>query len=150
MAIEQGLVIREEGKKAMAWVRIERSAACDACSSRRDCNVARGDQEREVEAVNEVNAHIGDRVHVVMDTGSLLKATFMLYLFPILCMILGGIAGHVFSFRLNIEGSLVTVVFTLTGLVLAMLFVRAKGRRMGTNMSYRPRILRIIGHNSVQ
>ena len=43
----------------------------------------------EVDAVNSVGAQVGDRIMLYFETGSLLKATFLLYIFPILCMLLG-------------------------------------------------------------
>ena len=152
MAIEEGLVTKlgNQGMEPTAWIRIVRSGACESCSSRHSCNAGKGDQNQEVEAVNEVHARIGDRIQVVMATGSLLKATFLLYLFPVLCMIAGGLIGHWISENLQLQGSLLSVLLSLAFLALAMILVRIKGRRMGTDKAYRPRIMRIIGRESTE
>ena len=148
MATEQGVVTRLNAgvDPPTAWVRIVRTGACESCSSRHSCNVGKGGSTDEVEAVNLVKARIGDRIQVTMETGSLMKATFLLYLFPVLCMIAGGVFGHGISLSLDIQGSVLSVLLSLVFLAAAMIFVRAKGRRMGMKSVYRPRILRIIGH----
>jgi len=148
MAIEQGVVTRlgDAENPPTAWIQIIRTGACESCSSRHSCEVGRGGPVAEVEAVNSVKARVGDRIQVTMDTGSLMKATFLLYLFPILCMIVGGIVGHGISLFLGIRGSLPTVLLSMAFLAAAMIIVRAMGRRMGIKSEYRPRILRVIGH----
>jgi sigma-E factor negative regulatory protein RseC len=147
MAIEHGIVTRlgTQSSTPTAWVKIIRSSACEACSSRHSCNAGRGGDDQEVETVNEVRAGIGDHIQVVMNTGSLLKATFLLYLFPILCMLVGGLTGDWVSMRLNIQGSALSVLLAVVFLGSAMLIVRIKGQRMGKDRAYRPRVLRVIG-----
>lgn len=149
MAIEQGVVTRlnDAGNPPTAWVKIMRTGACESCSSRDSCHVGKGGATDEVEAVNSIKARIGDRIQVTVATGSLMKATFLLYLFPILCMIMGGMAGQWLSLQMGMRGSVLSVLLALVLLVVAMVIVRAKGRRMGTKSNYRPRILRVIGHD---
>jgi hypothetical protein len=48
----------------------------------------------EVEAINTARARVGDRIVLNIQTGSLLKATFLLYVFPILAMIAGAVLGQ--------------------------------------------------------
>ena len=148
MAIEQGVVTRLNagGDPPTVWLKIERTGACESCSTRHSCNVGKGGQTDEVEAVNTVKARIGDRIQVTMETGSLMKATFLLYLFPILCMLAGGMFGHGISLSLDIQGSVLPVLLSLAFFAAAMVLVRLKGRRMAMKSDYRPRILRIIGH----
>lgn len=150
MATEQGVVTRlnAEGNPPTAWVKIVRTGACESCSSRNSCHVGKGGPTDEVEAVNTVKAGIGDRIQVTMETGSLMKATFLLYLFPILCMIVGGVFGHWMSLSLGVRGSILSVLLSLVFLAAAMIIVRARGRRMGMKSDYRPRILRVLGRAS--
>ena len=150
MAIEEGIVIKQgiKGQNKTAWVRIVRSGACESCSSRDSCKVSSG-QGEEVEVANEINARIGDRIQIMMATGSLLKATFLLYLFPILCMILGGLIGHWISQKMMISGSVLSVLVSAAALVMSMIIIRIKGRRMGAQKAYQPRILRVIGREPV-
>ena len=48
----------------------------------------------EVEAFNTADARVGDRIVLNIKTASLLKATFLLYVFPILAMIAGEVLGQ--------------------------------------------------------
>ena len=146
MALEEGIIIKQgtKGQHQTAWVKIVRSGACESCSSRDSCKV-NGGQGEEVEVANDINARIGDRIQIMMATGSLLKATFLLYLFPILCMILGGLIGHWISQKMMISGSVLSVIVSAAALVLSMIIIRIKGRRMGEQKAYQPRILRVIG-----
>ena len=151
MAIEQGVVTRlsADAEPATAWVKIVRTGACESCGSRHSCAMGKGDPADEVEALDPLQVRIGDRVQVTLSTGSLLKATFLLYLFPILCMILGGSLGHWLSPRLNRPDSATSMVLAMVFFAVAMIIVRTQGRRMGLKNDYRPRILRVIGHGSL-
>ena len=151
MAIEEGIVVKQGAReqRKTAWVKIVRSSACESCSSRDSCKVTSGGQGEEVEVTNSINARIGDRIQIMMATGSLLKATFLLYLFPILCMILGGLIGHWISLKLTISGSALSVLVSVVALVMSMIIIRIKGRRMGEQKAYQPRILRVIGRELV-
>ena len=95
MAIEQGVVVRlgTDGSRT-AWVKTERSSACESCASRESCNPGADGKAQEVEAINAADARVGDRIQVVIGTGAMLKATFLLYLFPIICMLATPKAPH--------------------------------------------------------
>lgn len=145
MAIEQGVVIKM-GRygPTTAWVRTVRSSACESCASRASCHPGEGTSQ-EVEAINEAGARIGDRIQLSIDSGALLKATFLLYIFPVLCMLAGGILGNWIapSFQANRSGA--AAVSALFCLGISLLIVRAGGQRLGGKETYRPRIIRIIG-----
>lgn len=54
------------------------------------------------EVINEIGAKIGDRIMLAVETASLLKATFLLYVFPILCMLAGSVLGAVLAVPLGL------------------------------------------------
>ena len=146
MAIEQGIVIKFGDKGIQtAWVETRRSSACESCSVRDSCNQGAGTDKREVEALNDVGARIGDRIQIAVSDASLLKATFLLYLFPVLCMLAAGIGGHFIAIRYDLDTSLVSLAAAVTALVTALSFVRIRGGRMAAKAEYRPRIIRILG-----
>jgi sigma-E factor negative regulatory protein RseC len=148
MAIEPGVVtqIGPHGPKTV-WVKTVPSSACSSCSSRHHCGTLSGSEEREVEALNDVSAAVGDRVQLAINTGSLLKATFLLYLFPVLCMLAGGIFGHAAAAHFHWNTSFTAAVAAFGCLTGAMIVVRLSGNRMAQKAAYRPRIIRIIGHD---
>lgn len=145
MATEPGVVtkIGSNGPRTV-WVKTVPSGACESCASRHDCSAASGGKEREVEVLNDLGAAVGDQIQLAISTGSLLKATFLLYIFPVLCMLGGGIAGHVIAMRLHWDTSLLSAIVAFTGLAVAMLGVRFGGNRLARKAAYQPRIIRIL------
>ncbi len=147
MGIEQGIVTKMGAHgPTTAWVKTVQSSACKSCSSRHSCNASSGGKEREVEAINSAGAKVGDRIQLAIKTSSLLKATFLLYVFPILCMLIGGFVGNAAAPQLNMDASLLSATAALACLVMALLIVRIKGRRLASKAAYRPKIIRVIGH----
>lgn len=146
MAIEKGVVVQLGiAGKETAWIKTIQPDACKACASRKNC-ASGGSKEHKVEAINKVGAKVGDIIQVYMDTTALLKATFMLYVFPILCMLAGGAIGHVLSGRLGTDSPLLPVSTAFGCFFLAMVLVRIRAGRMALNIEYRPKITRILGH----
>lgn len=145
MAIEQGIVIRIGASgSATAWVKTVRSSACASCASKDHCNPGHGAQEQEVEAINLAGARAGDRVQLAIHTGALLKAMFMLYIFPILCMLAGGVIGDWMAPTFNADPSSVAMIAAIGCFGAALVVVRIRGRRMGGSEEYRPKIIRIL------
>lgn len=145
MAIEQGVVIRMGSQgTATAWVKTVRASACEACASRDSCNPGGKSNDQEVEAINTVGAKVGDRIQLMVGTGAVLKAIFLLYLFPIICMLAGGTLGDWMAPRLGLHHSVASAIMALLLFVLALFFVRMNGRRMARKEAYRPKIIRIL------
>jgi sigma-E factor negative regulatory protein RseC len=148
MAIEPGIVTRiGKTSSRTVWVKTVPCGGCESCASRDSCGTNAGSQEREVEVDNPIGATVGDRIQISISTGSLLKATFLLYLFPILCMLIGGIAGQDIGLRLDWNTSSSAAIAAFFCLAAAMLVVRVSGNRMAKKAKYRPRIIRILGHD---
>lgn len=145
MAIEQGIVIKANGPApATARVKTVQPSACESCASRDNCSSGAGGKEREVDAINVANAQAGDTIQISMDTAALLKATFLLYIFPIICMLGGGIIGHVLAVGLGFNTSPTSAVAAMGAFAAAMLFVRLRAGRMALKSAYRPKIIRIL------
>jgi sigma-E factor negative regulatory protein RseC len=150
MAIEQGTVIRMGTQgTTTAWVKTVRASACESCASKDHCNPGHGGQAQEVEAINSAGAQVGDRIQLAIRTGVLLKALFLLYLFPILCMLAGGIGGNWLAPRVNSDPSAAAMVAALGCFVAAMIIVRIGGQRMGGREAYRPKIIRILSRDPI-
>ncbi len=98
----------------------------------------------EVEAVNMTDAKIGDRVVLSFETSSLLKATFLLYVFPILCMFVGAIIGKEIAHIMNYDESVISAIFSFLFFFVAIFFVKIKGNKMAQDNKYQPKIIRII------
>lgn len=130
-----GLVIATRGE--MATVSLQRHTACEGCGR---CAAFIGQQpEHQVEVLNSIRAGVGQRVVVEIDDRQMIKASFLLYLFP-LAVLIGGILfwlkfAGAFSFNGNQELSAVGIGFALMGL--SYFFIRLLDRRVKDNPRYK-------------
>jgi sigma-E factor negative regulatory protein RseC len=146
MAVEEGVVVRiSEGPSQTAWVKTSQASACKSCSARHSCNGDSKGEEREVEAINAIGAKVGDRIQIFIRTGALLKATFLLYIFPVISMLCGGLAGNRLSSYLGLDPSPAAALIAALAFLGAMVIVRLRAGRMALKLEYRPKITRIIG-----
>ena len=101
-----------------------------------------------VEAENIVNAKKGDRIILVFQTTSFLKASFLIYLFPILCMMIGAHLGWTYAPKFNFDPSGASIFTSFSFFVAAIFFMRSKGNKMAQKKEYKPKIIRIIRRGS--
>jgi len=149
MATEEGVVFKiGSSEKGTAWVKTIRSSACASCSSKDACQGGSGGKEMEVEAINTADARVGDRIVLNIKTSSLLKATFLLYVFPILAMIAGAVLGQALAIMRGTNPSGLSALFGFLFFGLAFIVIRITGRRLSTNASYKPEIIKVRGHHS--
>ena len=150
MATEEGIVFKLGASGAgTAWVKTTRSSACESCSSRGACHADGGGKEMEVEAINTVNARVGDRVVLNIKTTSLLKATFLLYVFPILAMIAGALVGQTVAGMRGSDPSGLAALFGFLFFGLAFIAIRIVGRILSKDASYKPEIIKIRGRQPI-
>lgn len=152
MATEEGVVIKLGSSEApTAWVKTLRTSACKACASRNSCNEGKNAKEMEVEALNSAGAKVGDRIVLSIQTSSLLKATFLIYIFPIISMLAGAFWGQ--SIALNNgsqDPSGLSALMAFVFLGVAVLIVKFLGKAMALKKEYTPTIVRIVKHASDQ
>jgi sigma-E factor negative regulatory protein RseC len=149
MAIEEGIVTKiGEHASQTAWVKTSQSSACKSCSARNSCNGDSKGKVREVEAINLVGAKVGDRIQISIRTGALLKATFLLYIFPVISMLCGGLAGNSLGSYLGLKPSPAAALTAALAFLGAMIIVRLRAGRMALKLEYRPKITRIIGRGN--
>jgi sigma-E factor negative regulatory protein RseC len=99
----------------------------------------------DVNVVNALGARVGERVLIKMDSSPLLKATFLVYMVPILMLLLGAGLGQWVSHSAGSSSSALAAVFGFLFLAAGLALVRAVANRLAQNQDYRPRIVRIIG-----
>jgi sigma-E factor negative regulatory protein RseC len=142
VATERGIV--SQVKAEVAVVRTRRSSACEGCSHRHACNLSESSDVAEVQALNPLRARIGDTVLISVDTASVLKAAFLLYILPVVFLLAGAALGDRLGSWLPVAHSHAAVVLGLVFFAAAFGFVRRKGNRMGQRAAYRPRIVKIL------
>lgn len=98
----------------------------------------------EVNALNEIGAVVGDRIVLGINTGSLLKATFLLYVFPVLALMLGAFIGHAMAARYQMDSTNWAVLSGIVFFGCAVLVMRHRANRLAAQDAYRPKIIRKI------
>ena len=142
MATEQGIVIRTDAQAA--WVKTLKTGSCKGCSARGSCHSLSKRGEMEVEAINEAGAKPGDRIVLSVETASLLKAAFLLYVFPILLLILGAAIGQETAPYFDVNPSGFSAVVGFSFFFGAVLIIKYKADKMARKKSYRPKVIKIL------
>ncbi|MBW1695331.1 MAG: SoxR reducing system RseC family protein [Deltaproteobacteria bacterium] len=146
LTTEEGVVLRKDTNTA--WIKTTKTGACKDCTARGSCHTLGGGKEMEVEAINLAGARIGDRVIIGFETGSLLKASFLLYILPVLGLVGGALLGNEVGPAIGLNPEAASAVSGFLFLFLAFLFVRQKGSRLAQKDQYRPKVIRILPRKS--
>ncbi len=147
MATEHATVteVNDEG----TWVEATPSAACEGCASRGSCHAV-GKEKNSVQVINRLGARRGDTVVITFETGSLLKALFLLYMVPILALLAGACAGNwLLAPILARDPSIVSAATGFFCFFAAIWLAKKKARQLEMLESYRPKITRIARHETV-
>jgi len=142
VATEQGIVTHIGPADNTAWVKTVRSSTCEGCASKDSCEAAGNDMK--VKAINLAGAKVGDPIVLYLQTGAMLRATFLLYVFPIICMIIGAVAGQKIAPMLGYSPSVMSVFVGLLLFVIAVLVIKIRSDSMAGKQEYQPKIIRIL------
>ncbi|MFH1980463.1 MAG: SoxR reducing system RseC family protein [Pseudomonadota bacterium] len=145
MAVEQGIVT--EVAPGTAWVMTSRSASCEGCASKGSC-MSKG-TDMIVKTLNAANAKVGDRVVVSIKTGAFLRATFLIYMFPIICLLVGVMIGHAAAVHLGVDPTTLSAMLGMGSLAAALIVVKRNAGRMAADDAYQPKTVRIIGRSAI-
>jgi sigma-E factor negative regulatory protein RseC len=148
LTTEEGVVLSVRHNTAM--VKTTRSSACEACSAKSSCHSVGGGKDMEVEALNQTTANVGDRVLIGFETASLYKAAFLLYVFPIIAMLGGGLGGAALSPSLVLNESVAAAIGAFLCFGVAFVIVRLTGTRLAEKTSYKPKIIRVLNFPQAQ
>jgi len=144
LATEQGIVVKTDS--GAAWVKTIKSGACKGCTARGACHSQGNNAEMEVQVLNEAGAKVGDRIVLLFETSSLLKATFLLYVFPILLLLIGAVVGQEMAPLIDFNPSGLSAITGLSFFIAAVLFIKARANKMALKKEYRPKIIKILAH----
>ena len=142
LATEQGVVLRTDSEAA--WVKTVRSSACEGCSARGSCHTTGGGQDMEVKAINSAGASVGDRIVLSFETASLLKAAFLIYVFPIILMITGAVLGQVLAAFIDFSPSGLSVLLGFAFFFSALFIIKTRANKMAKKNAYQPKITKIL------
>mgnify|MGYP001826529038 FL=1 len=98
----------------------------------------------EVKAINSVGAGVGDRIVLSFETASLLKATFLIFVFPIILMISGAALGLILTPRIGFSPSALSVMLGFAFFFSALFIIKARANNMAQKNAYQPKITKIL------
>ena len=142
MSTEEGTITKVVEDKA--WVRVRRSAMCDACNCRSACSTIGTSEIMEAEAFNTANAKEGDRVLVKTPSKSLWKISFILYMIPVIFLISGSIIGMKLAKNYSIKPELGALLFGVVGCILSFLLIKLLAKQVRKNKEYTPEVIKIL------
>lgn len=129
---------------AVAYVQAERKSSCSGCSES-SCGTSVlanffGQKAPLYRASNEVGAKVGDRVVVGMNESALFKGTLLLYLFPLLLLFVGAVAGSALAVTAEVKDGY-SVAGAFIGLVVGFIGLKLLSSKMGLGRQFQPVIL---------
>lgn len=143
MAFEEGIVTGIEESYAM--VKVVRSVGCAHCPSAGSCHIE-SDRVMLVRARNIAGAKIGQRVKLFIPPGSVLEASFLLYLVPLFGLLIGAVVGKlvVAPFSLYLSSEVLAAGIGLITMAGIFLGIRFYDKRHRQKEKYIPKITQII------
>jgi len=128
-----GVIMSTDGDRAK--VVMQRQSACGDCKG---CRWGEDDASMEIEAINSINAKIGDRVEIDMEHQNVLAAAFIAYMIPLITLIAGVILGSVLLDKIGLvqykEVGSSIIGLVLTGVCYAV--IRSKESSFKANKSF--------------
>lgn len=136
---EQGTVVKKLGNGRIQVV-VKRSDACNKCPSKGACMMLAESKEMLVEAHNQAGAEVGQKVVLSQSSSIILKASFTVYILPIIGLIMGVVIGKQISGLFGISPELLMPLLGLAGAGLVYYFISRKT----FSSSYFPTATRIV------
>ncbi len=141
---EVGIVKEINGPKAIIRVQ-KQGSGCESCPGGSVCKMM-GSGEAIMEALNQVNARVGDTVRVSFKSYTYLKGTVLLYGIPSLMLIIGAVVGKEYA-GLILPGKdpdIVSAVCSFGLFAVSFLVLRFWSKRYETKKEYMPIVEEIL------
>ena len=137
-----GVVKAVRGSMAVAVT--QRESECEGCKARASCEAMGGTgANAEVTAINTAKARVGDTVTIGMQGTSLLKASFVIYMAPMLSLAGGMLLGFWVARFLPVQEEIAVGALAGAGLVGSFIWLRKKAGRMAESKAFTPEIVAI-------
>ncbi|MBI4848041.1 MAG: SoxR reducing system RseC family protein [Nitrospirae bacterium] len=142
MIEETGIVSKTDGN--IAKVLVHRRSGCEGCAAQGACEPS--DAGMEIEALNPVNAKVGQTVRISMNPKLYLKGSLLVYGIPLTALIGGAIIGKNLGERFmgSSNSDLVAAVAGFSSLILSFIAIKLWSRNAETKAEYKPVIEEII------
>jgi len=144
MIEEIGSIVELKGKD-VAVVLCQKSSFCENCAAEGVCHVGDDNSSKLVEVHNHLGAGIGDRVKIATSTRTFLQSSFLLYIVPLICLVVGAVSGQYLAAYLDngIDPDLLAALFGTAFMAGSFLTIRV-GTRALPKEAYMPRIIQVL------
>jgi len=115
---EEVLVVAVEGE--YATVSSQRKSVCGSCHAEASCSVLSGGggkRDTQIRAMNPVGAEVGQRVELEISEQQFLKASFLVYVLPVISLIFFGVFGRSLAERYGVAPDMAEGIGGLSGVV---------------------------------
>jgi sigma-E factor negative regulatory protein RseC len=112
---------------------------CKQCGA---CIATLGNKERNLEAVNDIGAAVGQRVEVEIAPRHAVGAAFLLFVMPVISALVFGFVGAYLAARLGLRRDLGGIGLGIAGFSCSFLLLRYIDRTRKAGM---PRIVKLLG-----
>lgn len=138
---QSGIIVSVNENRAK--VKLQRQTSCGDCKA---CKLGRTDINIEIDAINSVNAKIGDHVEIDMEHQSFLIAAFIVYALPLFALIGGILIGNaVLSKSGMIEyKDIGSGLFGLLLTAITFIVIRSREKSFKSNKKFVPIITGIL------
>lgn len=141
---ETGIVVSLSQGKAL--VKMEEGEHCSTCASRSGClQVESSPNQRMVEVVNPAGAQIGQKVQLHIKSTDIIKASFTLFVFPLVSLLSGALLGKYISRHFTEGISNLLIIFSGLGFMgVAFWGIRTYNRKIERRENYYPYITKVL------
>lgn len=145
MLTELGVVTKQDANTV--WVQTESKTSCNSCQVNSSCGtgiISKAFSERSfiTPMLNTLNAEVGDQVEVGIHENLVVKASFWVYLLPLLMMI---IFAFVSNSLFDQSKELVQIMSAVLGLIVGFWIARLRVESMGSGKKeLHPILIRIV------
>lgn len=143
MLREKAEVVSRCGSQAR--IRIHRNSACSQCRAQSAC-YALDPEARIVEfsIPDPLNTSVGDTVEIVIRPRSVLTASSLAFLLPVLGLLAGALIGNLLAQNLQLPNDISVLSGATLLLVLSLLALIPLARSIGSRPDFQPKISRIL------
>lgn len=140
MITEYGTVTRTDS--GTAWIKTSRTAACEGCTAKDSCGTMHTGQEMVIEVSNTLGVQAGDAVIIGIETKPVMLLTFLVYVVPIICLLVGALAGNALAPFIHINPSFLAMVLGFSSFGAAFFILHKKSAALNKKQGYKPVLVR--------
>ncbi len=142
MIEETGTITEVQG--IMAKVIVQKKSSCDGCTAGGACQHT--PEGAVIEALNPVNAKVGQVVKLTLKPYTYLKGTMLVYGIPVVALVAGSILGKSLGelYLTEINSELIAAVAGFALLGLSLFGIKVWSKNIGSKTEYKPVIEKVL------